>query len=269
MEHFIFENLSTYGPIAVFLLLMLSGFGIALCEEMVTLPAGMLIGTGGMDFWITAACAYVGIVSADFLWFALCRYYGTPLLHKRWFKRLVHPRRLLEGKHQLERRGAWLIVMARFIPSSRTSAITVAGTLHMPFWKFALATTSCVLITVPLQLGLGYLVGKGLGTESMADLLLKMLGLIVLVIAVSIGIAWWTGYRATRRRLPRAKASWLRRFRPRVRRKTTMAVVGNSSAAQDDAAARAEPEGAASPSQSRPPGAASPVVDPEQEEAAV
>ena len=269
MEHFIFENLSTYGPIAVFLLLMLSGFGIALGEEMVTLPAGMLIGTGRMDFWVTAACAYVGIVSADFLWFALCRYYGTPLLHKRWFKRLVHPRRLLEGKHQLERRGAWLIVMARFIPSSRTSAITVAGTLQMPFWKFALATASCVLITVPLQLGLGYLVGKGLGTESMADLLLKMLGLIILVVAVSVGIAWWTGYRATRRRLPRAKASWLRRFRPRVRRKATMAVVRNDSTGQDDAAARAEPEAASSPAQSRRPGAASPVVDPEQEEAAV
>ena len=48
MEHFIFENLSTYGPIAVFLLLMLSGCGIALGEEMVTLPAGMLIARARM-----------------------------------------------------------------------------------------------------------------------------------------------------------------------------------------------------------------------------
>jgi hypothetical protein len=160
-------------------------------------------------------------------------------------------------------------VMARFIPSSRTSAITVAGTLHMPFWKFALATASCVLVTVPLQLGLGYLVGKGLGTESMADLLLKMLGLIMLVVAVSIGIAWWTGYRATRRRLPRAKASWLRRFRPRVRRQTTTAAIGDAPAGQEETASRADPQAAPSPAPSPSPGAASPVVDPEQEEAAV
>lgn len=238
MEHFIFENLSTYGPIAVFLLLMLSGFGIALGEEMVTLPAGMLIAADQMDFAVTALSAYVAIVSADLLWFAICRHYGTPLLHKPWFKRLVHPRRLLEGKHQLERRGAWLIVMARFIPSGRTSAIAVAGTLHMPFWKFAIATAGCVLVTVPLQLTLGYLIGRGLGTESMADLLLKMLGLVVLLVALVIVITWWTTHRRQHRRLPRAKAAWLRRFRPRRRRTRATASAGNRVAA---------PEGLADP----------------------
>jgi membrane protein DedA with SNARE-associated domain len=185
---------------------------------MVTVPAGMLIAAGKMDFAATALCAYVGVVAADLMWFSICRHYGTSLLHRPWFKRLVHPRRLLEGKHQLERRGVWLIVMARFIPSGRTSAITVAGTLQMAFWKFALATASCVLVTVPLQLTVGYLIGRGLGTESMAQLWLKMIGLIVLMVALVIVIAWWTGYRSRRRRLPRAKAAWLRRLRPRVPR---------------------------------------------------
>jgi membrane protein DedA with SNARE-associated domain len=218
MEQFIMDNISTYGPVAVLLLLLLSGFGIALGEEMVTLPAGMLIAAGRMDFAVTALCAYVGVVTADLMWFSICRHYGTPLLHKPWFKRLIHPRRLLEGKHQLERRGVWLIVMARFIPSGRTSAITIAGTFRMPFWKFALATASCVLVTVPLQLTLGYLIGRGLGTEGMADLILKMIGLVVLLVAMVIVIAWWTTHRSRRRRLPRAKAAWLRRFRPRVPR---------------------------------------------------
>ncbi|MDY7108530.1 MAG: DedA family protein [Planctomycetota bacterium] len=218
MEQVIWDNLSTYGPIALLGLLLLSGFGIALGEEMVTVPAGMLIAAGRMDLAATALCAYVGVVSADLMWFSICRHYGTPLLHKPWFKRLVHPRRLLEGKHQLERRGAWLIVMARFIPSGRTSAITVAGTLHMPFWKFALATAGCVLITVPLQLTVGFLIGRGLGTESMGDLWLKMVGLVVLLVALVVLIAWWTAYRSKRRRLPRARAAWLRRFRPRVPR---------------------------------------------------
>ena len=76
MESFILENLSTYGPIAVFVLLMLSGFGIALGEEMVVIPAGLFIASGEMGFWPTALAAYVAIVAADCLWFVLCRHYA-------------------------------------------------------------------------------------------------------------------------------------------------------------------------------------------------
>jgi membrane protein DedA with SNARE-associated domain len=215
MEQFIDTNLHTYGPFAVFLLLMLSGVGIALGEEMVTIPAGVFIATGRLEFWSTAVCAYAGIVLADYMWFWVCNHYGTRVLHRRWAKRLIHPRRLLETKHQMERRGAWLIVMARFIPSSRTTAITVAGIFHMPFWKFAVATATCVLITVPAQLGIGYLVGLGMNEErTLAELLFRILGLVMLIIAVTTIIGWIMRHRASRRRAPRAKASWLRRFRP-------------------------------------------------------
>ena len=123
MEDVLFTDIvAAYGPFAVFLLLMLSGFGLALSEEMVIVPAGMFVATGQLGLATTALCAYAGVVMSDMLWFAICRHYGTPLLHRRWFKRLVHPRRLLETKHQLERRGVGLIVMARFIPSGRTSS---------------------------------------------------------------------------------------------------------------------------------------------------
>ncbi|MBT8486789.1 MAG: DedA family protein [Phycisphaerales bacterium] len=217
MEEFVLSNLDTYGPIAVFVLLMLSGIGIALGEEMVTIPAGVLVATGQMSFLVTAISAYVAIVAADLLWFTLCRHYGSPLLHRRWIKRFIHPRRLLEAKHQCEERGVWLIVMARFIPSSRFTAISVAGLMHMSFWRFAAATAACVAITAPMQIGLGVLIGRGLGTESLADLFLKILGLIILIVAVTVVMAWMSRHRASRRRAPRAKAAWLRGFRPNCR----------------------------------------------------
>jgi membrane protein DedA with SNARE-associated domain len=214
MEAFIEANLSVYGPLAVFLLLLISGFGLALGEEMVTIPAGVFIAHGRLDFLTTALCAYVAIVLADCIWFGICRHYGTPLLHRRWFKRLVHPRRMLEVKHQLERRGVWLIVMARFIPSSRTTAITVSGMFHMPFWKFTAANMCCVVFTVPIQLGVGYLLGSGMSAEkSFAELLLHVLGIVLAIVLITLMIGWWTRYRVSRRRPPRAKASWLRRFR--------------------------------------------------------
>ncbi|MCH7602513.1 MAG: DedA family protein [Planctomycetes bacterium] len=220
MQEFVLSNLDIYGPIAVFALLMLSGFGIPLGEDFVVIPAGILIARGEFPLVATMLSAYFGVVIADFLWFWIISRYGTLLLHKRGFRRMVHPRRLLQAKHQLDRHGAWMIVFARFIPGSRASAITVAGMLHMPFWKFALATASCVLLTVPLQLGLGMLIEKGLGTEDTAQTFLRLFGLVMLLLAVLLFWKMYRNYRASRKGAPRARAAWLRRFRlPRLKRK--------------------------------------------------
>jgi membrane protein DedA with SNARE-associated domain len=215
MEELIANNVPLYGPFAVLLLLLLSGVGIPVGEDVVVIPAGVLVSHGHLSFWPTALCAYAGVVAADCMWFGICYRYGTRLLHKRWFKRLLHPRRLLQAKHQFERRGTWVIVMARFIPTSRTTAVTAAGMLHMPFWKFALATGTCVVATVPIQLGIGLLIARGFGSVGLIELLLRMAGLVMVILAVMLGIAWVQRQRGQEHRLPRAKASWLRRFRRR------------------------------------------------------
>ena len=216
----IYENLlGMYGPFAVFLLLMLTGIGVPLGEDLIIIPAGILLGFGELQpMWMTAMYVYFGVLCSDCLWFALCWTYGTPLLHKRWFKRAVHPRRLLEVKHQIERRGMWVIVMARFVPGSRTPAITSAGVLHLPFWKFALATAAACCVTVPLQLGLGYFIARGIGQEY-ADRIRWFIAVVVAILGVLVCLAWWRQFRSTRRhRAPRAKAAWLRRFRTGRRR---------------------------------------------------
>lgn len=202
-----------YGPFAVFLLLMLSGIGLPLSEDLIIIPAGVLVGAGSLNPWLTLISAYAGVLVADCMWFGLCYRYGTPLLHQRWFKRTVHPRRLLEVKHEIERRGAWVIVMARFIPGSRTPAITMAGLLHMSFLRFLAAEAACVAVTVPIQIGLGYLVSRGVGTESTAHRVITMVGVVVAVLALMIGLRWWRAHRRRHRRPKRAPVAWLRRFR--------------------------------------------------------
>jgi membrane protein DedA with SNARE-associated domain len=215
MESLIAENIAFFGPIAVFMLLMLSGLGIPVGEDLVVIPAGILVGNGELPLWPTLMAAYLGVVCSDCLWFTLCHRYGSHLVHRRWFKRMVHPRRLLEAKHQVELRGVWVIVMARFIPGSRTPTITIAGLLHLPFWQFALATASCVAISAPLQLGLGYLIARGIGPQRLDDLVLYILGGITAIVLLAFIVRWWKQHKPTQRRLPRARAAWLRRFRVR------------------------------------------------------
>jgi len=214
MESLYDNLLGIYGPFAVFLLLMLTGIGVPLGEDLILIPAGILLGFGELQpLWMTVMFAYFGVLCSDCLWFVLCWTYGTPLLHKKWFKRVVHPRRLLEIKHQIERRGMWVIVMARFVPGSRTPAITAAGVLHLSFWKFALATAAACLVTVPLQLGLGYFISRGIGSPESADRIKWFIAAIVIVLAGLMALAMWRKQRSQVKRPPRAKASWLRRFR--------------------------------------------------------
>lgn len=217
MEDFLIH----YGPYAVFVLLMLSGIGFTLNEELVVITAGVLVAGGQLNFWETLIAAYLGVVLSDSLWFYLCSRYGTPLLHRRWFKRLVHPRRLLEAKHQMEKKGAWVIVVARFIPASRTTAITVAGLLHMRFWKFFAVTACTTCLTAPLQIGLGVLIARSAGTHEMelVDQIRLIVGLILLMIVVLFVFNWLRSRRALSHRPPRAKMRWLRRFHVPRRKK--------------------------------------------------
>lgn len=201
-------NYSHLGPVIVMVLLMLP-----LGEELILIPAGVLIGQGAMPFFTTWLLAYVGVIFSDSLWFLIARHYGTPLLHKRWFKRMAHPRRLLQAKHQIEARGAFVIVTARFVPGSRSAAIIMSGMLHMPYWKFVLTDSIMAMGTVALQLTLGVLVHKGIGSEDTAGRVTAIIAAVVMVIAGGAIGRWIMLHRRTGGPAPRARAAWLRRFR--------------------------------------------------------
>ena len=208
------ELLNAYGPLAVLILLVMPLMG----EDIIIIPAGFLVGQGHLPFWPTFIYAYIGAFISDAMWFALCYRYGTPLLHKKWFKRMAHPRRMLQAKHQIEKRGAWLIVTARFVPGSRTTTVIVAGLMHMPIWKFVLAEGLCLFITVPLQLGMGYLISHGVGTMGTAGKILTIIGVIVVLTVGAFVLNWIVQHRRSEQRAPRSKAKWLRMFKSRIPR---------------------------------------------------
>lgn len=213
----ILQAVETYGPFAVLFLLVMPLMG----EDVIIIPAGFLIGQGHLPWLSTYFCAWLGALISDGMWYVICYRYGTPLLHKRWFKRLAHPRRLLQAKHQIEERGAWLIVTARFVPGSRTSTMIVAGLMHLSPWKFLLANGTLLFVTVGLQLGFGWMVSHHIvGSAKGLTLIMALIGLIAVLLIGAFLLNWWVSSRGTPRRVPRSKARWLKRFRkPRGRAK--------------------------------------------------
>lgn len=217
LQHWLLTEDGTLGhwtPLVMFGLLMCSGIGIPVSEDVVNIPAGVLAGKGLYSVWVILIAAYLGVIGGDALWFFLMGRFGTRLLQRRWFKRMVHPRRLLQVKYQFETRGPWVLVAARFIPGTRSPVITAAGLLHMPWRSFLLVQCVCVAITVPLQVGLGFLIGRQLGGEDLA----RSAGLVASVIAgvllISIAIPMVIQFMQRAKVPPRARAAWLRRYRP-------------------------------------------------------
>ena len=189
---------------------MLSGIGIPLGEDIIIVPAGMLVQHGELPLVPTLLAAYVGVVCGDLLWFTVCANLGTKISHTRWFKRIVHPKRMLQVKYQFDVRGIWVIVLSRFIPASRTTTITVAGMMHMKFWKFAVTSAICCLITAPMQFFAGWWIAASLKAETTVEMITRLFALVIVVVAVVWCYRLWSRYRQSGKEPPRARADWLR-----------------------------------------------------------
>lgn len=201
---------SSWGPWVLLALLMSSGVGIPLGEDIFIIPAGILVAQGLFPFWETAAAAYIGVVVADCLWFVICKRLAWRMLRWRLFRRVIHPRRLLEVKYRFDRSGLWVVVASRFIPASRTTVITAAGLLQMRFRTFATVEWICAIPTTATSFAIGYGVGLGLGMVSDLRDLQVTLAVILAVAGAIVGMRFWRRRRSAGRSRPRAKASWLR-----------------------------------------------------------
>lgn len=217
------DGIRRYGPATALVAFAASVIGIHVNEDMVLIPAGFLAAgdpiNGVSLFWQFALFSYLGIVIGDAGWFWLCRTFGTRVLQRRWFKRLMHPRRLLEVKHQIDARGALVLLAARFVPGTRIPVITMCGILHMAWWKFLVVELLCVPITVTFQLSIGWFAAKAAtnaGVTKLSHQIAIGVGVTAVVVLMMYLLSVWVRSRAARKRTPRARAQWLRIYGART-----------------------------------------------------
>ncbi len=205
--------LSRYGATFIFFAFIVCGIGLHISEDFLLIPAGVAIYHGQMDWGETLLAAYAGLVIGDTAWIWMCRHFGTRIIHSKRLKRLMHPRRLLEAKYAMEKRGTVVLILARFIPGTRTAVLTMTGVLHVPWWKFLAVELTTVAVTAPIQIGIGWIGAAG---YDHAKALGSLLTIGFAVTALSIG-AWfvWTWRKESRARRgprPRSPVAWLRTF---------------------------------------------------------
>jgi membrane protein DedA with SNARE-associated domain len=123
----------------------------------------------------------VGMTGAAWLGYALGRFGGEPLA-----RRLAGERELSRARSLMSRYGSWVLLVCRGVPVVAEASTLLAGTMRLPAWRFALATSlgngglACAYAAIGLlQLSGGWALAApfvfGIAVPALALLLLRPL----------------------------------------------------------------------------------------------
>lgn len=137
--------------------------------EAVVITAAVLAAQGHLLIWLVILAAALGGLVGDNASYLLGRLVGC-----RAANRFVSRERLRRAERGVRRRGAVLILIARFIPVGRTATTFAAGTLEMPWRRFLVADAIAATLWATYASMLGYIGGSSFAHSLWKPLLLAL-----------------------------------------------------------------------------------------------
>lgn len=124
--------------------------------ETIVLLGGFFAHRGELSLPLVIACAFAGSLAGDQLAYFVGRRFGTRVLDWRPKWRPTAER----ARHELERRGTFLLVSFRFFYGLRNAVPFVAGLAGVPPRRFAPLNAIGALLWAPTISTLGYVFGR-------------------------------------------------------------------------------------------------------------
>lgn len=154
---FLIPIFTDYGYVAVFLVLLICGFGVPIPEDVSLVAGGVISGLGYANVHNMVAVGMLGVLVGDSCMFLAGRYYGQRLLEHRYFARMMTPERYAAVQDKFERYGNRVLFVARFLPGLRAPIYLSAGmSRRVTYMRFLLLDGTAALISVPVWVYLGY-----------------------------------------------------------------------------------------------------------------
>ena len=172
---------SDWSYLVVFLVAMLDAFFPLVPSEATAIAAGVVAGAGGLSVELVILAAAAGAFVGDNISFGLGHFLGHRV-ERRFFSGEKAQERLKWAQRTLDRRGGYLIVVARFIPGGRTVTTFTAGFVEtFPWHRFLRWDALAAAIWGSYTVLLGYFGGKSFEEEPWKGLILAF----VLALAVT------------------------------------------------------------------------------------
>ncbi len=118
----------------IFAIAALDAFFPIVPSETLAITGGVLAGSGDLNLLLVIVSASAGAIVGDNISFLIGSWVGEMTL-KRWFRTDKARGRLEWAERQLDERGAYLIVIARFIPGGRTAVTFASGYVAAMPWR--------------------------------------------------------------------------------------------------------------------------------------
>lgn len=146
--------------LVVFAVSTIDAFFPLVPSESVVITAGVVSSAGDMNLALVIACASVGAILGDNISYGLGSWLGEHTV-KRVFKGEKSRHAFEWAERQLETRGFYLIIVARFIPGGRTAVTFSSGYVHAMRWRrFIVADVIAGTIWGSYAALLGFVGGK-------------------------------------------------------------------------------------------------------------
>jgi membrane protein DedA with SNARE-associated domain len=199
--HSLEPTLNHYGYLAVAGLVLLEDFGVPVPGETVLILGAVYAGTGRLSVVLVGVLAFLAAVTGDNIGFAIGRFAGRQLVERYGRYVLLTPERLDKATGFFERRGASIIVIARFIEGLRQANGIVAGTTGMHWLRFVAFNALGAALWVAVWTCVGYFSGNHI--TSIYDTASRYST--YLAIAVGVAIVSFIVWRVVRARRERAR----------------------------------------------------------------
>jgi membrane-associated protein len=166
----------------IFAVAVVDAFFPVVPSETVVVIGGNLASSGDLSLPLVILFAAGGAILGDNISYGIGSLVGERTI-KRWFGSPKSQRRLAWAEKTLDERGAYIIIIARFIPGGRTAVTFSAGYIPSFRWRrFIVYDVIAGLVWGTYAALLGYFGGKTFETQPWVGLL------IALVIALSAGL---------------------------------------------------------------------------------
>jgi membrane protein DedA with SNARE-associated domain len=154
--------LDQYGYLAVTGFVLLEDFGVPVPGETILILGAVYAGTGRLQIWLVGVLGFLGAVIGDNVGFAIGHFGGRRLVERYGRYVFLTPERLNKTTNFFERRGARIIIIARFIEGLRQANGIIAGISGMHWARFVAYNAIGAALWVAVWTCVGYFSGNHL-----------------------------------------------------------------------------------------------------------